>query len=208
LGKSRGFVLKQYFELVWTFIKIGASTFGGGYAMIPVLERELIKGKGWITMNEVMDYYTIAQVTPGVIAINVSTFVGYKLKGFFGGIIATVSFIIPGVLLMILVSAFVRRFADYALVQHAFAGIRVAVGALILDTVIKLFRGVFRDFRAVAIFVIALVLSAVLNASPVYIVVGAGIAGFLLYSRKTGPGSDGESGKTGGSGGSSPGSAP
>ncbi|MDR1318668.1 MAG: chromate transporter [Treponema sp.] len=180
--------MKQYFELVWTFIKIGASTFGGGYAMIPVLERELIKKKGWITMDEVMDYYTIAQVTPGIIAVNVSTFVGYKLKGVFGGIIATVSFIIPGVLLMIVISAFVRRFADYAVVRHAFAGIRVAVGALILDTVIKLCRGVFRDFRAAAIFVIALVLSAALNASPVYIVTGAGLAGLLLYSRKAGPG--------------------
>jgi chromate transporter len=179
--------LKTYLELVWTFIKIGASTFGGGYAMIPVLERELIKGKGWISLDEVMDYYTIAQVTPGIIAINVSTFVGYKMKGFIGGIVATVSFIIPGVLLMIIISAFIRRFAGYVLVQHAFAGIRVAVGALILDTVIKLFKGVFRDIKGVAIFVAALALSAALNVSPVYIVAGAGLAGFFLYPRKAAP---------------------
>jgi chromate transporter len=184
--------LKRYFELVWTFIKIGASTFGGGYAMIPVLERELIKGKGWINMDEVMDYYTIAQVTPGIIAINVSTFVGYKLKGFIGGIIATVSFIIPGVLLMILISAFIRRFADYTVVQHAFAGIRVAVGALILDTVIKLLKGVFKDFRGTAIFIAALALSAALSVSPVYIVLGAGLAGFFLYPRKTAPNGSGQ----------------
>jgi chromate transporter len=184
--------LKLYFELFWTFIKIGASTFGGGYAMIPVLERELIKGKGWINMDEVMDYYTIAQVTPGIIAINVSTFVGYKLKGFMGGIIATVSFIIPGVLLMILISAFIRRFAGYAVVQHAFAGIRVAVGALILDTVIKLLKGVFKEIKGTVIFIAALALSAALSVSPVYIVLGAGLAGFFLYPRKAAP--KGESG--------------
>jgi chromate transporter len=179
--------LKIYLDIFLTFLKIGASTFGGGYAMIPVLERELIKGKGWISMNEVMDYYTIAQVTPGIIAINVSTFVGYKLKGFIGGIVATVGFVIPGVLLMILISAFIRRFADYPAVRHAFAGIRVAVGALILDTVIKLFRGVFRDIRGAVVFAAALVLSAGLSVSPVYIVTGAGLAGFFLYPRKAAP---------------------
>jgi chromate transporter len=179
--------LKIYLDIFFTFLKIGVSTFGGGYAMIPVLERELIKGKGWTSMDEVMDYYTIAQVTPGIIAINVSTFVGYKLKGFIGGIIATAGFMIPGVLLMILISAFIRRFADYPAVQHAFAGIRVAVGALILDTVIKLFKGVFRDIKGTAIFAAALVLSAALSVSPVYIVTGAGLAGFFLYPRKAAP---------------------
>ena len=176
--------MKEYLDLIWTFIKIGASTFGGGYAMVPVLDRELIKGKGWITMDEVMDYYTIAQVTPGVIAVNVSTFVGYKRKGIFGGIIATLGFILPGVSLMAIISIFISRFAEYPVVQHAFAGIRIAVGAIILNTIIRLVKGFYRDFKSIVIFIVAFALSAILELSPVYIIFGAGFLGWLLYKPK------------------------
>lgn len=198
--------MKEYIELIWTFIKIGATTFGGGYAMIPVLDRELIRKKGWITMDEVMDYYTIAQVTPGIIAVNVSTFVGYKRKGFIGGLITTLSFILPGVTLMAIISVFISRFAGYAAVQHAFAGIRVAVGALILDTVIKLIKGFFKDAKSVVIFILAFALSALLGISPVYVVLGAGFLGWLLYRPKEkskqieNQNSGKESGKSGGGG--------
>ena len=178
--------MKTYLELIWTFIKIGASTFGGGYAMVPVLDRELVRGRGWITMDEVMDYYTIAQVTPGIIAVNVSTFVGYRRGGILGGILATVSFILPGVTLMALVSLFVGRFAAYPVVQHAFAGIRIAVGALILDTVIKLLQGFYKKALSLAIFAAAFALSAVLGASPVYVVLGAGLLGWLAWVMKGG----------------------
>jgi chromate transporter len=172
--------MKEYFELIWTFIKIGVMTFGGGYAMLPVLDRELIRKKGWLDMDEVMDYYTIAQVTPGIIAVNVSTFVGYKRKNFFGGLLATVSFVLPGVTMMIVTGLFIRHFAEYEGVQHAFAGIRLAVGALILDTVLKLCKGVFKNFRGILLFVIAFVLSAIFSTSPVFIILGAGAAGFFL----------------------------
>jgi chromate transporter len=182
--------MKTWLDLIWTFIKIGASTFGGGYAMIPVLERELIKKKGWITMEEVMDYFTIAQVTPGIIAINVSTFVGYKRKGPAGGITATLAFLVPGLVLMTAVSLCISRFASYPAVQHAFTGIRVAVGALVLDTVWKLGRALFKQDAASSgirklvpalIAAAAFVLSAVFSASPALIVTGAGAAGFLLW---------------------------
>ena len=176
--------MKDYLELIWTFIKIGALTFGGGYAMVPVLERELIRGKGWTTMDEIMDYYTIAQVTPGLIAINVSTFIGYKRKGLPGGITATIGFILPGVILMTIISVFISRFAEYAAVQHIFAGIRVAVGALILNTILRLIKGFFADFKSVAIFAAAFALSALLKQSPVYIILGAGLLGWLLYKPK------------------------
>jgi len=176
--------MKEYLELFSTFIKIGATTFGGGYAMIPVLDRELIQKRGWITMEDVMDYYTIAQVTPGVIAVNVSTFVGYKRKGFLGGALATLGFIIPGVTLVTIISLFISRFAGYPFVQHAFAGIRVAVGALIIDTVIKLAKGFFNNAKSVVIFFCAFTLSALLGASPVYVLIGAGILGWLLYRPK------------------------
>jgi chromate transporter len=179
--------VKEYLDLLLTFVKIGCLTFGGGYAMVPVVERELIRGKGWTTMDEVMDYYTIAQVTPGIIAVNLSTFIGYKRKGPLGGMIGTLGFLLPGVSLMVIVSVFIVRFAEYPAVRHAFAGLRAAVGALILDTVVKLLRGLFKDKKAVVIFTAALALSALCSASPVLIVAGAGIAGFFLY-RKGGEG--------------------
>jgi chromate transporter len=165
-------------------MKAGAMTFGGGYAMVPVLERELIQKKGWTTLDEVMDYYTIAQITPGIISVNVSTFIGYKRKGPAGGIVSTLGFLLPGFTLMIIISIFIQRFAEYPAVQHAFAGIRIAVGALILDTVIELLKGVFKDIKAVIIFILGFSLSAILSASPVFIILGAGTAGFFLYRPK------------------------
>jgi len=173
--------MKEILELFRTFIVIGASAFGGGYSLIPILERELIKKRGWITMEEVMDYYSIAQITPGVIAVNVATFVGWKRKGIFGGIIATVGFILPGMSLMVLASIFLSRFAEYEMVKKAFAGIRIAVGALILETIIKLVKGYFSNFKTVTIFVVALALSIVFSTSPVFIILGAALAGFFLY---------------------------
>jgi chromate transporter len=183
--------VKSYLEIIVVFLKMGCTTFGGGYAMLPVLERELIRKRGWITMEEVMDYYTIAQITPGIIAVNISTFVGCKQKGPLGGVLATLSFVLPGVALITAIAIFMENFAEYPLVQHAFTGIRVAVGALVLDTVLKLFKGVFKDIKAVVIFTAAFALSAVLSASPVLLVAAAGIAGFFLYrsGRKAGSGS-------------------
>jgi len=176
--------VREYLELFWAFIVIGATTFGGGYAAIPALEREMIKKRGWLTMDEVLDYYTIAQITPGIILVNIATFVGCKRKGVPGGIIATFALVLPGISLMLLISLFVQRFAEYPVVQHAFSGIRLAVCALILDTTLKLFKGFWEDYKAVIISVIAFSLSAVFSVSPVYIIPVAGLAGFLLFSPK------------------------
>jgi chromate transporter len=176
--------VKEYLELIWTFLKIGCMTFGGGYAMIPVLEREIMGKKNWVTMDEVMDYYTIAQITPGIIAVNTATFIGCKRKGPLGGIAATVSFLVPGILVMIIISVFIEHFAEYTVVRHAFAGVRVAVCALIIDTLLKLFKGLFKDAVSVVIFVVGFCLQAVLSASPVLVVAGAGIMGFFVYGMK------------------------
>ena len=135
-------------------------------------------------MDEVLDFYTIAQITPGVIAVNIATFVGCKRGGIAGGIIATVGLVLPGVCLMLLVSFFMERFAENKIVQYAMSGIRLAVCALILDTTIKLIKGFFKNYQAVIMCVIAFALVAVFSVSPVFIILGAGIAGFLLYSWK------------------------
>jgi len=186
--------MKEYLEIFLTFLKIGVSTFGGGYAMIPVVERELINKRGWTTMDEVMEYYTIAQITPGIIMVNLSTFVGYKQKGILGGIIATFGVFLPGASLIIAAALFISNFADIPEVQYAFAGIRIAVGALILDTVIKLVKGIFKDIKAFMIFLIVFGVS-VLPAgilppflkSPVLLVLVSGLAGLFIYRQKRGP---------------------
>jgi len=173
--------IKEYIELFLTFLKLGCVTFGGGYAMIPVVERELIKKKGWITMEEVMDYYTIAQITPGIIAVNLSTFIGCKRKGPLGGAIATIGFVLPGIALVILAAFFIRNIEDYPVAIHAFTGIRIAIGALILDTVIKMARGIFKDPTAVIIYIAAFALSFIWSVSPMLVVLGAGLVGLFVY---------------------------
>jgi len=181
--------MRELLKLFWAFIVIGASTFGGGYSIMPILERELIKKRGWLTMDEVLDFFTIAQITPGVLAVNVATFTGHKRKGIMGGILATIGFVLPGMGLMLLISVFFEHFNENQIVANALKGIRLAVCALILKMTIKLFKGFFKDFRAVLIFISAFTLSAVLSISPVFIILGAGIAGFFLFpnavSKKT-----------------------
>jgi chromate transporter len=181
--------LKGYPEIFFTFLKVGVLTFGGGYAMIPVVERELINKKGWISMEEVMDYYTIAQITPGIIGVNLSTFVGCKRKGSLGGFLATLGFVLPGVVFITLIAVFLANFADLPLVKHAFTGIRVAVCALIVDTVIKLVKGVFKNRKAMVMYALVFLLSARWSVSPVLLVAAAGLLGLLVFREKPGPAS-------------------
>ncbi|MDR1636663.1 MAG: chromate transporter [Treponema sp.] len=181
--------MKGYPEIFFTFLKVGVLTFGGGYAMIPVVERELINKKGWISMEEVMDYYTIAQITPGIIGVNLSTFVGCKRKGSLGGFLATLGFVLPGVVFITLIAVFLANFADLPLVKHAFTGIRVAVCALIVDTVIKLVKGVFKNRKAMVMYALVFLLSARWSVSPVLLVAAAGLLGLLVFREKPGPAS-------------------
>jgi chromate transporter len=176
--------MKDLFEIFFVFIKMGVLTFGGGYAMIPVVEKELINKKGWVVMDEVMDYYTIAQITPGIIAVNLSTFVGYKRKGPLGGLLATMGFVLPGVVFVLLVAVFLSSFADLPVVKSAFTGIRLAVCALIVDTVIKLVKGVFKNKKAMAMYLVAFALSVVWAVSPVLLVAAAGLLGLLVFRKK------------------------
>ncbi|MFP3090562.1 chromate transporter [Treponema sp. TIM-1] len=189
--------MKEYLDLLWTFFKMGCLTFGGGYAMLPVIERELVRHKGWATMDEVMDYYAIGQVTPGIIAVNVSTFIGCKKKGILGGIVTTLGFVLPSLIIITVIAAGLQNFSESEVVQHALKGIRVAVGALILDAVRKLFKGAVKDFKALALCLVVFGLSAFFKISPVPMVISAGLAGFLLYRPRnkrpaTGPSNSGE----------------
>ncbi len=176
--------MKILFELFLIFAKMGAVTFGGGYAMLPILQREIVDNKHWGTEEELMDYYALGQVTPGMIAVNVATFIGCKLKGFWGGVFATIGVITPSMIIITVIALFLSQFEENPYVAHAFAGIRACVCVLILDAVIKLGKKSVKDQRTLLIFLAILLISLFAPVSPVISVLAAGAAGFVLMPRK------------------------
>lgn len=180
--------MKACLDIFACFVKIGLVTFGGGYSIMPVLERELVNGKRWLSMDEVLEYYTIGQITPGLIALNIATFVGYRRRKTAGAVLATLGFIFPGVTLIAIAALFLRNLRDIPAVRHAFAGIRLVVGALILRTVrvfiasvIKKERGLPQNAVAVSVCAVCFVLSLVWDANPVPLVAASGLVGFLCF---------------------------
>ena len=167
-------------NLFVSFFKIGLFTFGGGYAMLPMIQREIVEKQKICTEEEVLDYYAIGQCTPGVIAVNVATFVGYKSRGVLGGAVATFAVILPSLMIITAIAAFLSSFSSYAAVQSALSGIRVAVAVLVLRTVIGLYKKNLRSLLAAAFFLSALVLSLVFHIDSVYIVVAAIVFGILF----------------------------
>ena len=174
--------MKILLDLFITFAKMGAITFGGGYAMLPILQREVVEGKHWATDEELADYYAIGQCTPGVIAVNVATFIGRKYAGIPGGIIATLGVVFPSLIIISLLAGVIQAFSALEWVKHAFAGIRVCVCVLIFNAVIKLFTKAVIDKKTLCIYLLVLAGAAGLNVSPVVFVIMAGIAGVLLKS--------------------------
>ncbi len=173
--------MKQLLLLFITFFKVGMFTFGGGYAMLPLLQDELVRRRKWTTDEELLDYYSIGQCTPGVIAVNVSTFIGYKQKGVIGGCVATLGMIMPSLLIIMLIAAVLAKYMHNAYLGYAFAGIRVAVTALIADTLLGLWKKGVKDKWAFAIFLVSAALLLWLNLSAVWIVVLASAAGIGIY---------------------------
>ena len=169
-----------YLDLFLTFARIGACTFGGGYAMLPILQREVVEKKGWATDEELTDYYAIGQCTPGIIAVNLATFIGYKFKGVAGGVVATLGVVAPSVVIISAIAALIANFAHLPVVQHAMGGVNACVVALIATSVIKLGKSSLKDKAAVAIFLAVLALAFVLDVSPVALVLAAGVVGWLL----------------------------
>ena len=129
-----------YLQLFLTFAKIGVVTFGGGAAMLPILQREVVENKHWATEEELVDYYAIGQCTPGIIAVNTATFVGQKLKGLSGGIFATLGMVFPSLVIISILAGLITNFADLAWVQNAFAGIRACVCVLIFNATVRLMK--------------------------------------------------------------------
>lgn len=174
--------MKELWKLFYTFATVGVTTFGGGYAMLPALQREVVEKRGWATEEEVMDWYAIGQCTPGVIAVNTATFVGQKQKGVLGGIAATLGVVFPSLVIITIIAAFIRNFADLPAVQNAFAGIRACVCVLILNAVVKLWKKSVVDWKAFLIFAVVFLGSVFLDLSPVLYVLAAALAGVVIKS--------------------------
>ena len=167
-------------ELFIAFAKVGVMTFGGGYAMIPILEREIVDKHGWASSEELMDYYAVGQCTPGVIAVNTATFIGQKCAGTLGGIVATLGVVFPSLVIICVIAGILTNFADIPAVKSAFAGIRVCVCVLIFNAVMKLLKKSVVDKRTAAIFAVVLVGSVFLRISPAWFVIAAAAAGIIL----------------------------
>ena len=167
-------------KLFAAFARVGVLTFGGGYAMIPMLEREIVDRHGWATNEELMDYYAVGQCTPGVIAVNTATFIGYKTAGNLGGIVATLGVIFPSFVIITVIAGIIQNFADIPAVKSAFAGIRVCVCALIFNSVVKLWKGAVKDKAALVLCLLVFVLSVFFSISPVVFVVLCAAAGILF----------------------------
>lgn len=167
-------------KLFLTFAKVGAMTFGGGYAMLPILQREVVEKQKWATDEELADYFAIGQCTPGVIAVNTATFIGQKNGGIIGGIVATLGVVFPSIVIISALAGVITVFADLAWVKNAFAGVRVCVCVLIFNSVLKLWKSSVKDIWGILIFAAVLIVSLIASVSPVIFVLVSALAGILI----------------------------
>ena len=172
--------MKELLDMFLTFARIGGLTFGGGYAMLPMLQKEVVDSRHWATEDELMDYYAVGQCTPGVIAVNTATFIGYRRRGIPGAVMATLGVVFPSLVIITVIAAFIRNFAEMPAVINAFAGIRVCVVVLILNAVLKLVKKGVVDKPTAVIAVLVFLGSVLTDLSPAVFVVISGIAGILL----------------------------
>lgn len=176
--------MKELWELFIMFCRIGGFTFGGGYAMLPIIQKEVVEKRNWATADEILDYYAIGQCTPGIIAVNTATFIGYKRKGIIGGIVSTMGMVFPSIIIITTIARFFQHFQDYKMVQHAFGGIRVVVVALIVNTIIKMYKQTVKDWIGIAIFILSFSVIAFLKTSPIIVIFLSAITGILIKRKE------------------------
>ncbi len=178
--------LKQFLELYFAFVKIGAFTFGGGLAMMPIMQRELIEKRGWVSEEELIDYFAIGQSTPGIIAVNVATFVGYKKLGWLGGIIGTLGVVTPSWVIIMLLAGAISSVDKYPLAQRTLRGINVAVAALLTSVIVKFTKKTIKNFWNALFMLLAFALIYFFKVQSVWIILSSLIIGCLLtlYKQK------------------------
>ena len=177
---------RQFLELYLAFVKIGTFTFGGGLAMMPIMQRELIEKRGWLTEEELIDYFAIGQSTPGIIAVNVATFVGYKRLGWFGGIIGTLGVVTPSWVIIMILAGAISSVDKYPLAQKALKGINVAVAALLTSVIVTFSKKTIKNLWNAFFMLLAFVLIYFLKVQSVWIIIASLITGSLLtlYKQK------------------------
>lgn len=172
--------MKEFFEIFKAAFRVGIFTFGGGYAMLPILQREVVETRGWVSEEEVLDYYAIGQCLPGVIMVNTMIFVGQKRKGTIGGIVAALGTVCPALIIITLIAALLSNFADLPAVKNAFAGIRVCVCVLIFNAVLKLWKKSVIDWKCLVLFFVVAIGSLFTDITPVVFVIFAAVAGIVI----------------------------
>lgn len=172
--------MKLLLKLFAVFAKVGVMTFGGGYAMIPILQREVVEKQNWASEEELMDYFAIGQCTPGIIAVNTATFIGQKNKGVLGGIFATLGLVFPSLVIISLLAGVIEAFSHIVWVQHAFGGIRICVCVLIVNAVIKLFKKAVIDKFSFVVFLTVALAAFFTDLSPVIFVLVAAVLGIVI----------------------------
>jgi len=187
-------VLNDFYNLFITFFKIGAFTFGGGYAMIPLIHRETVENHKWISEDDMLNMIAIAESTPGVLAVNSATFVGYRVAGFWGSLAATVGVTLPSFIIICILSLFYRSFLSNRYVAWAFSGIRCAVVVLMFNAVRKLAKGCRLDLFHIVLGVSAFLLAALTGLDTIFIILGAGLigVGYALWKKRHSSGKAGE----------------
>ena len=176
----------RYVQLFTAFFKIGLFTFGGGMSMLPMLQRELVESKQWLTEEEILNYFAIGQCTPGIIAVNVATFCGYKRAGLSGAIVSTIGIVCPSWIVITLIAGSISRFSDIVWIQRAMKGVYVAVAALLASAVFTFGKKIITDFVTAGIAVGAFLAMSVWNISGILIVLAAGIIGFCAQIIRNG----------------------
>ena len=172
--------LKMLWELFSIFFKIGLCTFGGGIAMLPILEKELAEKRDWTTSDELLDYFAIGQSTPGIIAVNVATFIGYKRAGVVGGCVSTFGMVCPSLIIITLIAKFIANFSDIAWVQRALRGINVSVAAILTVAVYKFSKKAVKSLFGFVLLAVAFVLIYVCHVNTVWVIFGSAFLGVIL----------------------------
>lgn len=173
--------MKELLALYAAFFRIGGLTFGGGLTMLPMLKYELVEKNNWVTEEELLDYYAVGQCTPGIIAVNVATFVGFKRKGILGGIFSTLGMVSPSLIIVSILALFLEQFMSNQTVAHAVGGIKIVVCALMLNTVVTMVKKTISNKLTVVVCIIAFLLAMFTPVPTVHIVICAGILGVVLF---------------------------
>lgn len=173
-------IFLRFFDLYFAFFKIGAFTFGGGLAMMPMMQRELIQNRHWLTEDELIDYYAVGQSTPGIVAANVATFVGYKQFGVFGGILATLGIVTPSLVIIMILATFINSIDKYPVVQKALKGINVAVAALLTQVIVNFSKKTIKNWVNIIFMVLAFVLIFLFHVPSFWLILFGITTGVVL----------------------------